>query len=79
MTNRRPSSLFLVLALYLGLLAGAVRVGGVVGDGSPTGRTDAALAAARTDGGVQGGSGTLAIENASFAVHQADPGGGIVP
>ncbi len=79
MTNRRPTSLFLVLALYLGLLAGAARVGGVVGGGSPVGGTDAVLAAALTDGGVRSGSGTLAIENASFAVHEADPGGGIAP
>lgn len=29
MTNRRPKSLFLVLSIYLVLLAGAARAGGI--------------------------------------------------
>lgn len=51
MTNRRPSSLFIVLALYLGLLAGAARAGGVVGNGSTSSCTDAVYGSGPTVGG----------------------------
>jgi len=44
--------LYLVLALYVFLLSGAARAGGVVGNGTPASCTDAALAAALVGGGV---------------------------
>lgn len=52
MTNRRPTTFFLVLALYLGLLANSARAGGVVGTGSPASCTDAAFATALVGGGL---------------------------
>ena len=52
MTKRRPTTLYLVLALYLGLLASSARAAGVVGNGSPASCTDAALAAALVGGGL---------------------------
>jgi predicted outer membrane repeat protein len=52
MTNRRPTTLYLVLALYVGLLASSARGAGVVGNGSPASCTDAALATALVGGGL---------------------------
>ena len=52
MTNRRPTTLYVVLALYLGLLASSARAAGVVGNGSPASCTDAALATALVGGGL---------------------------
>ena len=52
MLNRRPISLFAILAIYLGLLAGAARAAGVVGTGTPARCTDAALATALAGGAL---------------------------
>ena len=64
MLNRRPISLFAILAIYLGLLAGAARAAGVVGTGTPASCTDAALATALAGGGLvtfSCGAGTVVI------------------
>ncbi|MFO0690034.1 MAG: choice-of-anchor Q domain-containing protein [Myxococcota bacterium] len=52
MMNRRPTTFYLVLALYLALLASSARAAGVVGTGSPASCTDAALASALVGGGL---------------------------
>ncbi|MBY0402105.1 hypothetical protein K2X89_17560, partial [Myxococcota bacterium] len=52
MTTRRPTTFYLVLALYLALLAHSARAGGVVGSGSPASCTDAALTSALAGGGL---------------------------
>ena len=52
MLNRRPISLFAILAIYLGLLAGAARAAGGVGTGTPASCTDAALATAVAGGAL---------------------------
>ncbi len=64
MLNRKPISLFAILAIYLGLLAGAARAEGVVGTGTPVSCTDAALATALAGGGLvtfSCGAGTVVI------------------
>lgn len=69
MTNRRPNSLFLVLALYLGLLAGAARAGIAVGNGSPASWPDAAHASGLTvDGPGMLNRESVAHANASEAL-----------
>ncbi len=64
MLNRKPISLFAILAIYLGLLAGAARAAGVVGTGTPASCTDAALTTALAGGGLvtfSCGAGTVVI------------------
>lgn len=71
MSNRRPISLFAVLAIYLGLLAGAARAAGVVGSGTPASCTGAALTAALAGGGLvtfNCGAGVVAIPVNTHAI-----------